>query len=90
MNKLTDDERRALEKAKAYRDCIKRGVTKEALKALKARFGYHLPAFLYATNGFKAVSGNESVELMKLHAAVRDGQREVITYIEQILNNDDE
>ena len=71
------------------REQIKHGVTKEALKALKARFGYMYPAFIYPTQGYGATSAPVNTELIKLHAAVRDGQREVISYIEQILNSDD-
>jgi hypothetical protein len=82
-----EEVRLAAEEAKKIKDAIKHGVTKEALKALKKRFAYHLPAFQYRTQGFMAADSS-NVELIKLHAAVRDGQREVITYIEQILQLD--
>lgn len=81
--------RAASEMAARDREYIRKGVTKEALKALKARFGYMYPAFIYPTNGYGVTASPVNPELIKLHAAVRDGQREVISYIEQILNSDD-
>lgn len=86
---INEEARLAAEEAKKIKESIKHGVTKEALKALKKRFAYHLPAFQYRTQGFMAADSGD-VELIKLHAAVRDGQREVITYIEQILQTDND
>ena len=89
MNHISDKERKALEIAAELKARIKSGISKSALQALKKRFGYHLPAHQYFTNCSMPVGGQDA-ELIKLHAAVRDGQREVISYIEQILNPDDE
>lgn len=89
MTNISDKERKALEIAAELKARIKSGISKSALQALKKKFGYNLPAYQYLTNGAMPLSGQD-VELIKLHAAVRDGQREVISYIEQILNPDDE
>lgn len=76
---------------KKIHDAIRSGVTRDALKALKKAFGYDLPAFQYRRKGFElAPDAGNNAELIALHAAVRDGQREVITYIAQLLNSDDE
>jgi hypothetical protein len=86
---LTEDEQKAILRAKELRAYIANGVSKSALRALKERFGYDLPSHIYSTQGFGVVGGQDA-KLIQLHAAVRDGQREVISYIARILNSDDE
>ncbi len=79
----------ACAKAQELRLAIRRGVSTDALRALKERFMFNAPAFLYETYNTGLVKAGQDSELIKLHAAVRDGQREVIMYIEQILNDND-
>lgn len=86
---LTEAEQKALREASEARYDIQTGITRNALRALKKRFGYDLPSHIYSTQGFGVVSGQDA-KLIQLHAAVRDGQREVISYIARILNSDDE
>lgn len=97
----TPEQRAAMRKTKKLHDTIRQGITPAAVAALKKVFGYNAPLFLYNKNGYAAahcmepsvyapVMNTENPELIKLHAAVRDGQREVISYIERILNPDDE
>ena len=86
---LTEDEQKALREASEARYDIQTGITRSALRALKKRFGYDLPSHIYSTQGFGVVGGQDA-KLIQLHAAVRDGQREVISYIARILNSDDE
>lgn len=91
MDKQIDEqERKALELAAKYRQDIKEGVSRKALKALKKRFRYDMPMHLYSTDKYGRVIAGQDERLIKLHAAVRDGQREVISYIARILENDDE
>ncbi|MBR4310223.1 MAG: hypothetical protein IKW19_00195 [Akkermansia sp.] len=79
----------ACAKAQELRLAIRRGVSTDALRALKKKFMFNAPAFLYETDAMGRVMAGQDNELIKLHAAVRDGQREVIMYIEQILNDND-
>ena len=79
----------ACAKAQELRLAIRRGVSTDALRALKKKFMFNAPAFLYETDAMGRVMAGQNNELIKLHAAVRDGQREVIMYIEQILNDND-
>lgn len=87
-----------MRETKRLHDIIRKGVTPEAVKALKKIFGYDAPLFLYNKCGYAAgnaspsyapVMQSDNPELITLHAAVRDGQREVITKIAQIINPDD-
>ena len=87
---MTKDQiKKACEKAQEIRLAIRRGVSSDALRALKQKFMFNAPAFLYETDSMGRVQSNQDPELIKLHAAVRDGQREVLMYIEQILNDND-
>ena len=87
---MTKDQiKKACEKAQEIRLAIRRGVSSDALRALKQKFMFNAPAFLYETDSMGRVQSNQNPELIKLHAAVRDGQREVLMYIEQILNDND-
>lgn len=79
----------ACAKAQELRLAIRLGVSTDALRALKKKFMFNAPAFLYETDAMGRVMAGQDNELIKLHAAVRDGQREVIMYIEQILNDND-
>jgi uncharacterized protein YvpB len=88
-NRSNELDREALLLAAKYRNDIKEGVTGKALKALKKKFGYDMPAHLYTTDAFGRVIAGQDERLIKLHAAVRDGQREVISYIARILDNDE-
>lgn len=81
--------KQACEKAREIRLAIKRGVSFDALRALKQKFLFNAPAFLYETDSMGRVQAGQDPEMIKLHAAVRDGQREVIMYIEQLLNDND-
>jgi hypothetical protein len=87
---MTKDQiKEACAKAQELRLAIRRGVSSDALRALKKKFMFNAPAFLYETDAMGRVMAGQDNELIKLHAAVRDGQREVIMYIEQILNDND-
>lgn len=88
-NPNNDIGRKALERAAKYRNDIKEGVSEKALKALKKKFGYDLPNLLYHTDTRGVVEAGQDTRLIQLHAAVRDGQREVIAYIAQIISDDE-
>ena len=69
---------------------IRQGTTmsKDALNALKERFNYNAPVFIFDQNCASGVMPNQDAKMVTLNAAVRDGQREVLTYLEQVLNHD--
>jgi hypothetical protein len=67
---------------------IKRGMGKDALEALKERFNYYAPTFVFDQSPTSGVMPYQNAEMVTLNAAVRDGQREVLLYIERILNHD--
>lgn len=67
---------------------IKRGMGRDALEALKERFNYYAPAFLYQQDAAGGVEYGHDARMVVLNAAVRDGQREVLMYLEQILHHD--
>lgn len=90
MDNLNNDQTgMACQLAAKYRNDIKEGVSEKALKALKKRFGYDLPTLLYHTDPRGVVQAGQDSRLIQLHAAVRDGQREVIAYIAQIISDDE-
>lgn len=72
-----------------WADKIKRGVSREALEALKERFNYYAPTFIFDQNIASGVLPYQDAKMVTLNAAVRDGQREVIMYIDRLLNNHD-
>lgn len=78
----------AAQKAAAERRiAIKEGVSKKALKALKERFQPDLPVFQFRDgNGYALANDAQTISLL---AAIRDGQREVLTYLDRIINDTD-
>ena len=67
---------------------IKQGMGKDALDALKERFNYNAPAFIFDQTSGSGVAPNQDYEMVVLNAAIRDGQREVLMYLDSILNHD--
>ncbi len=89
MDNLEELNRKACELAAKCRNDIKEGVSEKALKALKIKFGYDFPNLLYRTDKNFIVQAGQDARMIQLHAAVRDGQREVISYIAQIISDDE-
>lgn len=67
---------------------IKNGMGKDALEALKERFNFYAPTFVFDQNVASGVMPYQDAQMVTLNAAVRDGQREVLLYIDRILNHD--
>jgi hypothetical protein len=63
-------------------------MSKDALEALKERFNVNAPVFIFDQNCASGVMPHQDAKMVTLNAAVRDGQREVLTYLEQVLNHD--
>lgn len=66
---------------------IRYGVSKDALDALKERFNYYAPAFVFNQDAASGVMPYQDAKMVTLNAAIRDGQREVLIYLDNILNN---
>lgn len=75
-------------KAESWKHRIKCGMGKDALEALKERFNYYAPAFIFDQTSGSGVAPNQDSKMVVLNAAIRDGQREVLMYIESILNHE--
>lgn len=67
---------------------IRRGVSRDALKALKERFNFDAPAFVFYQDASSGVMPHQDAQMVTLNAAMRDGQREVLIYLDRILNHD--
>lgn len=65
------------------RIAVKEGITDSALAVLKRHFRDDLPVFQFRENGGTIQADAQTLALM---AAVRDGAKEVIQYIETLKN----
>lgn len=74
-----------MEEARDYR-IIARGVSDEALAALKRRLGFDLPVFQRCDKYGIAYTDNQFTN----QAMMKDGQRQVIYYIQQIKNQNND
>lgn len=70
------------EQAKRDRETILEGVSRKALEVLKRRVGFDLPVFQRVNMHGEAYNDEQFIR----EALIRDGQREVICYIERCLN----
>lgn len=71
----------------ADRQFIKEHLNKDFLDALKRMFNYDSPSISFYRNHDGTVRDGQDYHMVMLNAAVRDGQREVIALLENILNN---
>lgn len=67
---------------------IRRGMSRDALEALKERFNFYAPAFVFYQDASSGVMPYQDARMVTLNAAMRDGQREVLIYLDRILNHD--
>lgn len=69
------------------RQLIKECMNRDFLDALKRMFNYDSPSISFYRNHDGTVRDGQDYHMVMLNAAVRDGQREVIAILENILNN---
>lgn len=81
-------QKEAERRDRAERAVIRHGVSKEALEVLKQRYGFNLP--VYGNDVFSNETSNDTCLRRSL---VKDGQREVLCFLESCLttsNDNDE
>lgn len=76
------------EKSAQWASRIKGGMSRDALAALKERFNFYAPAFVFQQDFASAPVPGQDAKMITLNAAVRDGQREVLMYLERLLNHE--